>query len=97
MFSLEVLGLFIPMFIIYGGLSFIFGNSSALALKFSEDKSNASALMSFINMSLAVIVVLLLSIFPSQNILLLPLLYTLYMGFGALWFMFILRQDQGIR
>lgn len=45
-----VLSLFLPMVLIYFGLSFIFGNAAAIALQHVHDKGNASAVMSFINM-----------------------------------------------
>lgn len=85
----NVLSLFLPMFVIYVGISFIFGNSSALALQNSEDKSNASALMSFINMSSAVLVVMLLAILPIHTTMILPLLYLVYIAMGLLWFMLL--------
>jgi len=86
LFPHAILSLFVPMFIIYLGYAFIFGNSSALALCEAEDKSNASALMSFINMSSAVIVVMLLSIFPIHIAIMLPLLYLGYLLLGIIWY-----------
>mgnify|MGYP000458669448 CR=1 FL=1 len=77
-----VISLFAPMFLIYIGFSFIFGNGSAIALSSSKDKSNASALMSFVNMSYAVIIVMVLGLFPIHSALILPLLFIIYITFG---------------
>ncbi len=89
LFAHNILSLFAPMFIIYIGFSFIFGNSSALALRGTNDKSNASALMSLINMSSAVIVVMLLSFFPMHPTIMLPLLYLGYLFLGTIWFLLL--------
>ncbi|MCE3268500.1 MAG: hypothetical protein K0R49_752, partial [Burkholderiales bacterium] len=89
LFAHHILSLFAPMFIIYIGFSFIFGNSSALALRGADDKSNASALMSFINMSSAVIVVMLLSFFPMHAIITLPAMYLGYLCLGIIWFLLL--------
>ncbi len=89
LFSHNVLSLFAPVMIIYIGLSFIFGNSSALALRETDDKSNASALMSFINMSSAVITIMLLSFFSIHVAIMLPLLYLGYLLFGTVWYFMI--------
>jgi hypothetical protein len=66
--------LFIPMAIAYIGMSFIFANASGLAMASSEDKPNASAMMNFINMSVATISVLIVG-FIQQTSLTLPLVY----------------------
>ena len=50
--------IFIPITFIYFGLSFLFGNSAALALRNAKDVSNASAIMSFINMGSAFVATL---------------------------------------
>lgn len=61
----HVLGLFVPMIIIYMGLSFIFGNAAAITMKNIIDKSNGAAVMSFINMLSASLVV---SVIGSLNL-----------------------------
>lgn len=80
------LSLFLPMVIIYIGLSFIFGNSSALALKHVVDVSNASAVMSFINIFSAVALIVLISQFNTSNIWLLPAIFIGLCFLGILWF-----------
>lgn len=80
------LSLFGPMFIIYLGFTFVFGNSSALALSKSSDKSNASAVMSFINMGMAVIIVTILTFLDNSNTLLMPILYVLFIIAGIACF-----------
>lgn len=86
------LSLFLPMFIIYLGSIFIFGNSSALALSKSDDKSNASAMMSFINMGSAVVIVAILSLLNNENMLLLPLLYLAFLIVGISCFKILLKK-----
>jgi MFS family permease len=78
--------IFAPMIIIYIGLSFIFGNSSTLALKNISDVSNASAVMSFINIFSSVILVICLSNFDLNNILLLPMIFVILCFVGVFWF-----------
>lgn len=67
----NVLGLFMPMIIIYMGLSFIFGNAAAITMKNMGDKSNAAAVMSFINMmsaSLVVSIIGMLNLYSQLNL-----------------------------
>jgi predicted MFS family arabinose efflux permease len=67
--------LFLPMIIVYLGLSLIFTNASGLATSQASNKANASAMMNFINMATAVICVLLLGLIPNSPVLLMPFLY----------------------
>lgn len=62
--------LFLPMIIIYFGLCFILANASAIAMSHVSDKAHGSAVMNFINMGLATIVVLSLGLFPMKALLL---------------------------
>ena len=89
LFAHNILSLFVPMFVIYIGSSFLFGNGSALALRNADDKSNASALMSFINTSSAAIAVMLLAFFPIRTAIILPLLYLGYLLLGSIWFLLL--------
>jgi len=66
--------LFLPMIVIYFGLCFVLANASTLAMSHTEDKVHGSAVMNFINMGLATLVVLSLGLF-SINTLLLPTIY----------------------
>lgn len=66
--------LFWPMTIIYCGASLIIANASALAMSAVSDKAHGSAVMSFINMGLATLLVLLLGYFSIQPFLL-PCVY----------------------
>ncbi len=58
--------LFAPMPFLYVGLSLIFSNASGLAMSHAQNKSNASAVMNFINMSVAVVVLLLIGVLPNH-------------------------------
>ena len=69
-----IFSLFLPMIIIYFGLCFIMANGSTLAMSKTQDKAHGAAVMSFINMGLATIVVLMLGLF-TMKALLLPLFY----------------------
>lgn len=90
LFAHDALSLFAPMFIIYIGCSFIFGNGSALALRDTEDKSNASALLSFINMGSTTIGVLLLGVFHVQSAIVMPLIFLGYLLLGVIWYLLLL-------
>lgn len=72
-FSL-LISLFLPMIVIYFGLCFILANASSIALSRVSDKAHGSAVMSFVNMGMATVVVLSLSLFPMKA-LLLPIIY----------------------
>lgn len=92
LFAHNALSLFAPMFIIYIGGSFIFGNGSALALRETNDKSNASALMSFINMGSTTICVLLIGVFHVHNAIVMPLLFLGYLFLGVIWYLLLLMK-----
>jgi MFS family permease len=66
--------LFLPMILNYFGQSLVFGNASSIAMRHVSDKAYGSAVMSFINMGLATLVVLSLGLF-STSLLLLPLVF----------------------
>jgi len=66
--------LFLPMVIVYFGLCFIVANVSTVILSNVSDKSHGSAVMNFINMGLATLVVLSVGYFSLQP-LLLPMVY----------------------
>lgn len=90
----QAVSLFLPMVIIYFGLSFIFGNSAALALKYAQDKSNASAVMSFINMGSAFLVVTILGLFNISAPIILPIIYLALLGLGILWYTILTKLNQ---
>ena len=62
------------MIVIYFGLCFIMANASTVAMSHVTDKAHGSAVMSFVNMGLATLVVLSLVLFPMKP-LLLPVIY----------------------
>jgi predicted MFS family arabinose efflux permease len=80
----QALFLFVPLLIIYMGMGFVYANASSIATGKLEDKSNASAMMSFINMGLATLCVLLISLIHITSALVLPLIYfaLLALAFG---------------
>ncbi len=78
--------LFIPMVIIYLGTAFIFGNATSLSLANTGDKSNGSAVVSFLNMSSSCLLVLLLGKVQIHYALILPVIYGGLMLLGILWY-----------
>lgn len=71
---------FIPMMFCYLSLSLIFSNASSIAMSATQDKSHGSAVMNFINMGLATLVVLGIGLFR-VNIFLLPITYLIIILF----------------
>jgi len=69
-----VYSLFLPMIIVYFGLCFILANASVLAMAGVVDKAHASAVMNFINMGFATVMVLGIAYF-SLTLLLMPLFF----------------------
>ena len=59
---------FLPMAIINVGLTLILSNVTTLALSSTQDKANGSAVMNFINMSSALLVVFILGYLPLQSV-----------------------------
>lgn len=88
--SSAILSLFVPMILIYFGLSLILPNASAIAMSHVEDKAHGSAVMNFINMGLATIAVLSLGFFP-MTATLLPAFYFVLSGAMAGMYFFISR------
>lgn len=86
-----IYSLFMPMMVIFFGLCFIVANASTLAMSQVSDKSHGSAVMNFLNMGLATIVVLRLSYLPLK-ILLLPIVF---IGFTMI--MAIFYKIRGVR
>ncbi len=66
----SLVALFIPMMINYFGIALILSNASTFAMSQVEDKAHGSAVMSFINMGIATVVVLALSLLPVTKMLL---------------------------
>ena len=62
--------LFLPLIIIYFGLSLILPNASSLAMSSTPDKAHGSAVMSFINMGTATLIVLNLGFFTISKMML---------------------------
>lgn len=85
LFKLDpIVAIFVPMAIIYFGLSFIMAIASALTMAQAVDKAYASAVMSFLNMGLATVVVLSLGFFRISTMLLPGLYLVICAGMVAL-------------
>lgn len=92
----NTLKLFIPMIPIYIGLSFIFGNSSAIGISGCSDKSNASAMFSFINLGFAFVGSLLFSKLFVVNIHNLILINLIILIVAVCVFLFLVLRKQGL-
>ncbi|MGE3320121.1 MAG: MFS transporter [Candidatus Berkiella sp.] len=76
-FSLPpLMSIFLPMVVIYFGLSLVLPNASSYAMSFVNNKSHGSAAMSFINMGSTTLVVLALGV-CSIHVMLLPIVFGL--------------------
>lgn len=73
--SINMWTLFLPIPFLYFGTSLVFNNSVSLSLEKAHDKSNASAVMSFVNISFATISVLISNIFKETDPIVLPSMY----------------------
>lgn len=78
------IGLFLPLTIIYIGMSFIFANASSIAMSSVQDKSTASAMMSFINMGIATVSVLIVGLIAVQSSPLIPITYGVVILFALM-------------
>lgn len=85
---LQPIWLFLPLIIIYIGMSFVFANASAFAMHKTQDKSTASAMMSFINIGIATLTVLIVGLLPTKSVLVLPLTYLILSLFIFLLYLF---------
>jgi DHA1 family bicyclomycin/chloramphenicol resistance-like MFS transporter len=66
----SLLAIFTPMMLIYFGLSLIVANTSAIAMSHVHDKAHGSAVMNFLNVGLATVMVLILGVFSISTLLL---------------------------
>lgn len=73
----NIFSLFLPMPIIFLGSSLAFTNSSSIGLSHAIDKSYASSIMSFINLSFTMLIIFIANRFPSSNVRVLPTIFTL--------------------
>lgn len=61
--------LFIPMMLCYFGLPLILANASTIAMNHVSDKAHASAVINFVNMGFATLIVVLIGFLPSFKLL----------------------------
>lgn len=86
--------LFIPAIVTRMGANIVYASASHIAMTSSEDKSNTSAMMSFLNMSVATFSVLSLSFFHKITAMLLPLTYAGLMVFATVLTLLLARNIQ---
>ncbi len=70
--------LFLPMVLIYIAESIVFAHISSFALAGAKNKSNASAVLNFINMSMTVVAVLLCELIYPESAFVLPLSFAFF-------------------
>lgn len=79
MHAAVIYAVFLPMMLVYFGSCFVLANASTLAMSSVSDKAHGAAVMSFINMGTATVVVLSVAAFQTTAMLL-PMIY-LVIGF----------------
>lgn len=77
--------LFLPLVVIYFGLSLIPSNASAIAMQQTHDKAHGSAVMNFYNMGLATVLVLSVGFFSVSKLLLIGV-YLVLCAMLYVWF-----------
>lgn len=82
---LDPIFLFLPLTLMYVGISFIFSNGSALAMQHAHDKPSGSAIMNFINMGTATVCVLSLGFFSNLSFVFLAKFYVLLLIFACIF------------
>lgn len=80
------LSLFVPMVVIYLGPGFIFANALNLGLEKTADKSNGSAMISFLNMASSCVWVLALANVHIHHATILPMLFIILVALGVTWY-----------
>lgn len=80
-----IFSLFLPMVIIYFGLSLIPSNASTIAMQQTNDKAHGSAVMNFFNMGLATVLVLSIGFFSVGKLLLIGV-YLVLCAMLYVWF-----------
>lgn len=75
--------LFMPTAGVLVGFSLVYSNASALALAQTQDKANASAVMHFCNIGMAVVALFLIAALPTQAPFIMPLIFCI-LGIGML-------------
>lgn len=86
-----LLSIFVPVIVVYFGLSLIMANASVIAMNGVIDKSHGSAVMSFINMGFTTVIVLSLGYLPIREIILPMVFLALTMLLFILSFVWLSR------
>ncbi|MGE5195810.1 MAG: multidrug effflux MFS transporter [Anaerolineae bacterium] len=74
---INVLSLFLPISIIYVGDSLMYANTTSLAMSHAKNKSNASAVMNFINLGITVFAVFITGIASPSKAYVIPLVFVI--------------------
>ncbi|MBS0604942.1 MAG: MFS transporter [Verrucomicrobia bacterium] len=69
--------LFVPMPFVYLGESLVYANASSMILSHAKNKSYASATMSFLNMGMSVVTLLIFESLPIHGLMIMPVIFTL--------------------
>ena len=75
---LNPVSLFFPMFLIYSAEALVFANISSFGLANAKNKSNGSAVLNFINLSITVVAVLFLEFIYPESAILMPLSFIIF-------------------
>ncbi|MHB1221554.1 MAG: MFS transporter, partial [Gammaproteobacteria bacterium] len=87
-----VYSIFLPAMFSYSGLSLVFANTSGVAMQYATDKANASAVMNFINIGFAMVVMLVVGKLDIE-IYLLPILFLSICGLMAFLMRYLIQPD----
>jgi DHA1 family bicyclomycin/chloramphenicol resistance-like MFS transporter len=84
---INIFSFLIPIFFIMMGLPMTYSTSTVMALADYEDKATGSAMMGFITMFISLIAIFVLSLIPSKNPLVMPVLFSviLFLAVIAFW------------
>lgn len=87
----KAIWLFLPLAVMYIGMTFIFPNASFIAMQSVTDKASGSAMMSFINMGIATVGVLLVSTITITTPLMIPLTFAVVLLLAWMMRVFLRR------
>lgn len=83
---INVFSLMVPIFFIMMGLPMTYGSVTVMALVGYEDKATGSAIMSFVTMSVTLVVIFILTTLPAWDPLIMPLLFIAVLIFAIVAF-----------
>jgi len=96
LFSFNILNwasLFLPTTLIFAGCSLIYTNATSVAITRAKDKSNASAIMNFINVGLSFLFVLFAQWITPEKAFFMPLIFMILVLFEVILLLFLKKES----